>query len=136
LSANGTSIPLTIYTKDYDYAGFSVTSGKVLYELTLLDETEITSYTISPQKLNIRPVVSGNKMEFTVDREEYLIIRINNRIKRVVLAADPVQTDMPSPTDEGVFHVGHEAYGIVPEAAEFGVAERTAAFQQALDDAS
>lgn len=136
LSANGTSIPLTAYTKDYDYAGFSVTSGRVFYELTLLDESEITSHTISPRKLNIRPVVSGNKMVFAVDREEYLIIRINNRVKHIVLAADPEETDMPSPTDEGFFHVGFEPYGIVPEAAESGVAARTAAFQQALDDAS
>ncbi|MBD0381893.1 glycosyl hydrolase family 28 protein [Paenibacillus sedimenti] len=136
LSANGIPIPITAYTKDYDYAGFSVTSGKVLYELTLLDESEITSYTISPQKLNIKPVVSGNKMTFAVEREEYLIIRINNRVKRVVLASDPVETDMPSPTEEGVFHIGFEPYGIVPESAESGVAARTMAFQQALDDAS
>ncbi|MEC0147750.1 glycosyl hydrolase family 28 protein [Paenibacillus alginolyticus] len=136
LKANGISLPLTTYTKDYDYASFSVTAGKVTYELTLLDETEINSYTISPLKLNISATITGNMMRFTVDRDEYLIIRINDRAKRLVLAADPVESDVPEETGEGVFHIALEPFNVVPVAAESEVAARTAAIQRALDDAS
>jgi hypothetical protein len=136
LTANGVSIPFTTYTKDYDYASFSVSAGQVTYELTLLNDAEISTYTISPLKLNISPIITGNKMTFIVDRDEYLIIRVNNREKRVVLAADPGETDVPSATDEGVFHVTRGPYDIVPAAAKTGIQVRTAAIQQALDDAS
>jgi hypothetical protein len=136
LTANGVSIPLTTYTRDYDYASFSMTAGKVTYELTLLEDVEITTCSISPVKLNILPHLEGNKITFTADQDEYLIVSINNRDKRLVIAADPAETDKPAASGEGIFNVGLEPYPVMQRAAQTEIADRTAVIQQALDDAS
>lgn len=136
LSANGISIPLTAYTKDYDYAGLSVSQGEICYELTLLDGEGIHDCSISPKKLNIRPVIEGNKLTFAARKSEYLIIDINNRGKRLVIAADPEESGVPEASGEGIFNVTESPYDIEPLSDGAGVSRKTAALQQALDDAS
>lgn len=136
LSANGIPIPLTAYTEDYDYAGLSVSQGGICYELTLLDGEAIHACSVSPKKLNINPVMAGNKAMFTVPEHAYLIIDINGRGKRLVIAADPEETGVPEASGEGIFNVTHSPYDIKPTVEPNEVNVRTASLQQALDDAS
>src|ERR1043165_5684834 len=82
LKVNGTNVPIVSYTGDYDYAQLSVSSGAATYEVTAPTQGSITSYGISPKKLNIVGATAGNKLTFTLSANQYLILRINS-LKRL-----------------------------------------------------
>lgn len=98
LKANGVDIPVVKGFSDYDYASFSVSDGPVTYELTILNTDKVHEYSISPKKLGITPdSVVGRTITFTTQKDEYLIIMMNNRATRMVIAADPAETDVRMP---------------------------------------
>ena len=81
--------------------------------------------------LGLQGTVDGNKLSFTIPKDEYLIITIPG-LKRLVITADPIETDKPNSTGEGIFNVLSEEYN----------ADRTNtiltqdAIQKAIDDAN
>lgn len=123
---------------DYDYAHFSMSDGPVTYELTILNTDKVHEYSISPKKLGIQAdKIEGRTITFTTQSDEYLIVMMNNRKTRMVIAADPLETDAPASTGEGIFNITSAPYHVVSSgssAAEVSV--RTGAIQQAIDDAS
>ncbi|MGO4344198.1 S-layer homology domain-containing protein [Paenibacillus sp. MCAF9] len=137
LKANGVEIPVVKGFNDYDYASFSMGGGPVTYELTILNTDKVHEYSISPKKLGIQAdSVVGRTITFTTQKDEYLIIMMNNRATRLVIAADPAETDIPNPTGEGIYNVTAAPYLVTTTGEKTGVAARTAALQQAINDAS
>jgi polygalacturonase len=137
LKANGVEIPVVKAYNDYDYANFSVSEGPVTYELTILNTDKVHEYSISPKKLGIQPhKVEGRTITFTTQKDEYLIVNMNNRQTRIVIAADPAETDVPSATGTGIFNITGAPYNVTGTGDKTGVAARTAAIQQAIDHAS
>jgi polygalacturonase len=136
VKANGVEIPVVKAFSDYDYAHFSASEGPITYEVTILNTDKVHEYSISPKKLGITAdSVVGTKLTFTTQKDEYLIVMMNNRATRLVIAADPAETDAPSASGTGIHNVADAPYSVVPNGGKTGVTERTAALQQAIDDA-
>ncbi|MEK3916480.1 fibronectin type III domain-containing protein [Paenibacillus sp. FSL H7-0331] len=137
LKANGVDIPVIKAFDDYDYANFSMSNGPVTYEVTILNTDKVHEYEISPKKLGIQPdSIVGRTLTFTTQKDEYLIVTMNGRKTRLVIAADPAETDIPASTGAGIFNIGQSPYQVSPTGSQTGVEARTAAIQQAIDDAS
>ncbi|MFS0723425.1 family 16 glycoside hydrolase [Paenibacillus sp. 1P07SE] len=141
LRADHEAVPVIQYKPEYDYAQFSF-AGTVTIEITANEP--ITSYSISPLAKNIEGTVDGNKLTFTLSTSTYVIVDINEdpneRVdesdpakirKRLVIAADPLETDIPDRSDPGVYDVTAEPYN----ADNTGATITSAAIQQAIDDA-
>lgn len=127
LKANGSSVPVIHYVTDYDYSEFSF-SGTVSIEVTASEN--IQSYSISPAAKNIQGTVNGNKLTFTLSTSTYVIVIINN-LKKIVIAADPLETDIPASSGPGIYNVTQSPYNT----NRTGSAMATAGIQQAIDDA-
>lgn len=127
LKADNTSIPVISYVPKYDYAEFSF-SGTVNIEVQVGEA--ITSYSISPLAKNITAGINGNKLTFTLSASTYVIVEINN-LKRLVIAADPLETDIPAASGAGIHNVTHSPYN----ADSTGATMATAGIQKAIDDA-
>ncbi|MDQ0920340.1 S-layer homology domain-containing protein [Paenibacillus sp. V4I5] len=137
LKANGVPIPVIKAYNDYDYAHFSMSGGPVTYEVTILNTDKVHEYAISPKKLGIKAdSVVGRTLTITTQKDEYLIITMNNRTTRLVIAADPAETDIPASSGEGIYNITEAPYHLTTTGVQTGVTERTAAIQKAIDDAS
>ncbi|MFS0723107.1 glycoside hydrolase family 28 protein [Paenibacillus sp. 1P07SE] len=127
--------PVTVY--QHTRFGTSVNSHFVHYsqdgpiQITVRAPAPIQSYTISPQSYGIPGTVSGNTLTFTLDGPSYLILQIDN-YEKLLIMADPMETDAPAPTGTGVYNVTHAPYQADPT----GAVLTTTAIQQAIDDAS
>ncbi|WP_246061767.1 family 16 glycoside hydrolase [Paenibacillus oralis] len=128
LKADNETIPVIKYLDDYDYAQFSF-SGTVKIEVTA--NAPITSYSISPQAKNIKGTVTGNKLTFTLSSSTYVIVKINDWKKKMVIAADPLETDIPPSTGAGIYNVTRSPYN----ADNTGARMASDAIQRAIDDA-
>ncbi|MBO3662240.1 glycosyl hydrolase family 28 protein [Microbacterium stercoris] len=130
LTVNGLAVPVQDYA-GYDIAQFAMGSGDAVIRITKLNNTNIGSYSISPLKLGLVGTVSGSSLTFTVDRDEYLIVKIDGR-PELVIAIDPLETDRPPRSGAGVFDVTAAPYN----AAAGSTAYSTDALQTALNDAA
>ncbi|MFB5761236.1 family 16 glycoside hydrolase [Paenibacillus medicaginis] len=128
LKADNKAIPVISYLADYDYAQFSF-SGTVNIEVTASEP--ITSYSISPQAKNIKGTVNGNKLTFSLSSSTYVIVKINDWKKKMVIAADPLETDIPPSSGVGIYNVTASPYN----ADKTGTLMASDAIQQAIDDA-
>lgn len=123
-------IPVVRYT-GYDYANFAVAAGTRTVEVTALGQSSITAYSVSPRKLGITGTVSGNRLTFALQRDEYLIVKVDKK-KELVLAADPPETDRPASQGQGIFNVLTDPY----RADNTGTTLATTALRRAIDDAA
>ncbi|GBG06889.1 hypothetical protein PAT3040_01430 [Paenibacillus agaridevorans] len=141
LKADNEAVPVIHYKPEYDYAQFSF-EGTVIIEVTA--DKPITSYSISPLAKNIQGTVDGNKLTFTLSTSTYLIVDINEdpnekvdesdpaKIrKRLVIAADPLETDIPAASGPGIYNVTAAPYN----ADNTGATMASNGIQQAIDDA-
>lgn len=130
LTVNGTSVPVTKYT-GYDIAQLALGTGTATIAVTKLNNTAIGAYSISPQKLGITGTVSGPTLTFTVQNDEYLIVKLDGR-PNLVIAADPAETNRPATGGTGIFNVQSAPYSAQPNTGAY----TTTAFQTALNDAA
>jgi hypothetical protein len=130
LTVNGTSVPVTKYS-GYDIAQFALGTGTATMAVTKVNNTSIGSYSISPQKLGIAGSVSGPTLTFTVQNDEYLIVKLDGR-PNLVIAADPGEYNRPATGGTGIFNVQSAPYSAQPNTGAY----TTTAFQTALDDAA
>jgi hypothetical protein len=130
LTANGKTIPVVGYNK-YDYAHFSMSAGKVVLEITLSQEMQISTFHISPEKLSIPAVISGNRLKLTLNNDEYLIVKIG-KLKELVIAADQEERDKPASSGKGIFNITRAPYNAKPSTTVLS----TAVLQKAINDAS
>lgn len=131
LKLNNIQVPIANYNGDYDYANLSMSVGTTTVEVTVTGASSITSYSISPKKLNLTGSTSGNKLTFTISKDEYLIVQING-LKRLVIAADPGEVGAPASSGAGIFNVTAAPFN----ADKTGSTLTTAAIQSAIDAAS
>ncbi|MBR2986450.1 MAG: hypothetical protein IKC63_00370 [Clostridia bacterium] len=133
VTADGLDVPVRNFMNgsydDYDYAEFTMKKGPVT--VTVHVPHAITSYEISPRSAGIEAKVNGKSLTFTLEKDEYLILKINN-YKELVLTVDPPETDVPASQGEGIFNVITANY----RADNTGNAISTGSLQKAIDDAS
>ncbi|SDE43261.1 Polygalacturonase [Paenibacillus sp. UNCCL117] len=128
LKADNQAVPVINYLPDYDYAQFSF-AGKVTIEVTANEP--ITSYSISPLAKNIEGTVNGSKLTFSLASSTYVIVTINDARKKIVIAADPLETDIPPSTGAGIYNVTQSPYN----ADKTGNSMASAGIQRAIDAA-
>ncbi|MCX4993585.1 coagulation factor 5/8 type domain-containing protein [Streptomyces sp. NBC_00568] len=130
LKVNGVSVPVNGYA-GYDYAQFSMTSGPATVVVTKRNGAQASKARISPVKQGYKAKLQANTATFTIRRSEYLIIGIDG-LRRLVLSADPAETDRPASSGTGIFNVTKPPYSADPS----GGAASTTAVQKALNAAS
>lgn len=136
VKADKINVPVIAYQGMYDYASFSMkteeeSGNSVTVEIQYKEP--IKKYEISPKKLQMTGEVTGddqNILRLELTKDEYLIIRINGKEKRLVLMADPWETEVPNAEGEGIFNILTE-YG----ADRTGTKLETEKIQKAIDDA-
>ncbi|GGG13135.1 hypothetical protein GCM10010912_66980 [Paenibacillus albidus] len=146
LKVNNETIPVIDYLSEYDYAQFSF-DGTVSIEVTVPGNKPIESYSISPLAKNIKGTVNGskNKLTFTLSASTYVIVDINEdpnenvdetdrtkHRKRLVIAADPLETDIPASSGPGIYNVTVAPYN----ADNTGGTMTSDAIQRAINDAN
>ncbi len=88
--------------EDLDVASFGF-SGKVRIKITSIEK--IYSYIIRPRSRNIKAVMSGNEISFTIDSPQKLYIEINN-LPHLAIFADSPEVNPPAEGDAGVTYFG------------------------------
>ncbi len=129
VTADGVKVPVVDYCDLYDYAQFSMTEGEPV-EITVTYNQAITSCVISPRKLAIPAVINGDNVTFSIQESEYLILQFNGTGRRLVITADPAETDVPASSGQGVFNV------MDYEADATGAYNSTPNFDKAMADAA
>ncbi|KAI5792530.1 pectin lyase fold/virulence factor [Peziza echinospora] len=134
VTANGRPLEVVSLTS-YDYVHFGAACGAGgVVEVKIASVTEdITSYRISPAKMEIRGSMADDirLLSFTIAKPGYFIVKIN-LLRELLILCDPAEEDVPPPLGEGVFNVLEGRYS----ADQTGKRYSTEAFQRALDDAN
>ncbi len=114
---------------DYSFAQFSY-SGTATFTITAKDN--IDSYDISPHSYGVKATKSGKNLTFSLSqaKSRYLVIKVNN-LENLVIAADPLETNIPVPNGGSVKNVLDYA-GIDTT----GKTLMTSKLQKAIDDAA
>jgi len=131
LKVDGVSVPVTSVGGDYEYANFDYDASKGEIEIEITYKEIITSAAASPQHI-IQECKVSSKTAKTVIKENYIYNFCING-KNLVVGANPMETDVPSSSGEGIFNITHAPYSV---SADMTDKQRTDAFQKALDDAS
>ncbi len=130
LKVNGRSVDVVHFT-DYHYAYFSF-DGPASLAVTVNEV--IKTHDISPHSLRIYGRAVGRTLSCTIRpgvlTPNYLVIQINSLEKLVVLA-DPLETDLPPAVGKGIYNVAAPPYN----ADRTGATDVTSVLQQAIDDA-
>ena len=130
VKVDGVNVPAITYGNEMDYAEFTMKKGPVTVEVTF--NQNISNYTISPLKLGLSGTVNGRTLTFTMERDEYLIIRINSNGRRLILTADPPESETYASSGEGIFNVTEAKYLADPSGKNYS----SDSLQRAIDDAS
>lgn len=116
----------------YAYAHFSFGGGSASLTITSKQKNLITSFATSPSRLGFdkTAIISGNTLSFTMSKPDYVIVRLSD-VGEVIIAADPLETNIPPSSGANVFNVVTQ-FG----ADTSGGSLSTAAFQNALQVAN
>ncbi len=128
LQVNGVSVPVNGYS-GYDYAEFMMGSGDAEIAITKSNGTNVGATYITPMKMGYTPAHSGSTSRFTIHGPQYLIVKLDTG-RRLVISAEPSETDAPAASGTGIFNITH--LGAIPNDS----GHDTAAIQQAIDSAS
>jgi hypothetical protein len=79
-------------------------SGKINIEV--ISANRIDNVVIRPKSYGIVPVISGNKIQFKLDRPCQVVVEVNGWHKALHLFANPLEENAPSPDDPGVHYFG------------------------------
>lgn len=131
LVVNGVEVPVVDYNTKYDYAQLAVSKGKAEFTISLKNGDQVSAWHISPKKLSIKGLQAGNKLSFTLHKDEYLIVKIN-QLRELVVAADAEELNKPDPSGEGIFNITGKPYAAVSSSTLLA----TSAIQKAIDDAA
>jgi polygalacturonase len=131
VTANGEAIPVTRFSDQYDYAAFATALGPCEVKVSRLDGRPMESYSISPLNQEVVGHVSQNELSFAVSKPAYLIVAVD-KLRKLVLAIDPPETEVPASSGRGIYNVTAAEYGADPT----GQGSSTGAIQNAIDDAA
>ena len=132
VTVDGVSVPVTSLAGQYEYAAFDYDPEKGSIEVIVECKSTVRELTVSPQHKN--PVYSkkGKTITLTLSENEHYVLCMDG--KYLILSADPMQTDVPAKSGEGIFNVTAAPYSVDP--SKMTDKEVTEAIQKALDDAS
>ncbi|HEX3643362.1 MAG TPA: hypothetical protein VHV10_18915, partial [Ktedonobacteraceae bacterium] len=85
LSVNGVVVPVNGYT-GYDYAQFSMGSGRAQIVVTKLNGTNVGRALISPIEQDIQATLNRNMATFTIPRPQDLIVKLDGQRQMVIAA--------------------------------------------------
>lgn len=88
----------------YSFASFDF-SGSVRVEVTA-PRKPLDHLVVQPLSQGVKPTVRGNKLAFTLTRSCRLSIEPDGKQGPLLLFANPMETDRPSPADPGVKYYG------------------------------
>ena len=131
LAAGGTAVPVIAFSKQYDYAVCTLSGEGCELQINRLDGKPIRSQSISPEKLGIAGSVEGSHLHFRISTPAYLIVSIDD-LRKLVIAIDPAETDVPDPSARDTFNVTDNRY----HADSSGNSSSTVAIRQAINDAA
>lgn len=80
----------------------------------------ISTYRIRPDSKDIKGVITGNTLNFEIDKPQMLVVEINDA-PLLLLSLLPVEDDLPKPDDSNVMYFGagiHEPGLITPESGQ------------------
>lgn len=132
VTADGVNVPVTSIADQYEYAAFDYDPEKGSIEVTVECQSTVRDLTVSPQHKNPVYEKDGKTIKLTISENEHYILCIGG--KYLVLSADPMQTDVPAASGEGIFNITAAPYSVDP--SKMTDKEVTEAIQKALDDAS
>jgi hypothetical protein len=130
LLADGQPVPVISFSKGYDYAAFECPESGCQLRVTDLNHLPITRYSITPEKLAIPATISGSDLLLAVRQPEYLIVSTGGS-RKLVIAIDPPQPDVPPAHGPGIYNVTDDPYRADPT----GQSTSTAAIRRAVTDA-
>ncbi|KAF8894797.1 pectin lyase fold/virulence factor [Infundibulicybe gibba] len=130
LTVNGQAVPVTAFD-GYAYTHFAFGDGSAALNITSKGQSSISAFITSPNKYGYDDagILSGNTLAFTMKTPQYIIVRLAD-VGELVIAADPLETDIPSSSGSGIFNVASQ-YG----ADSSGGTVTTKAFTAAIKDA-
>jgi polygalacturonase len=132
LTANGQNVDIIRSEDSYDYAHFSMGTGTCNFVVTVKNISSISNLSIAPSKLNIAYTVTGNVVTFSIPNDEYVILWIKEKSRKLVIAADPLETAIPASSGVGIYNVTASPFN----ADATGATLTTTAMQNAVDQAS
>ncbi|CRG91875.1 hypothetical protein PISL3812_08929 [Talaromyces islandicus] len=104
LKVNGT-YTYTVSYAGYDYVQVSMDEGyETEFRIALTSGDDITSYSITPEKLPISAKTDGNELVFSLNKAHYMIVKINDE-KEFVVLLDPSEVDVPPSSGSGIYNV-------------------------------
>ncbi len=131
LTADGVHVPVTSVADQYEYASFDYDPIKGSIVLQISCSESVRTLTVSPQHESVEQSKSGSQITLTVTKPMQYALCINGRY--LLISVDPMQTDVPDSSGEGIFNITHSPYSVTAEMTD---RQTTEAFQQALEDAS
>ncbi len=132
VTADGANVPISVMANNqYEFASFDYDPEKGPLTVTVECSAAIRSLVISPRHMEIDHQINGNTLTFTVTENYNYDLTING--KHLCISADPMQTDVPAESGEGIFNITQAPYSVNSQMTDRQVTE---AIQQALDDAS
>ena len=132
LTVDGVSVPVTSIADQYEYASFDYDPEKGSVEVKIECKSTVRELTVSPQHKNPVYEKSGKVITMTVSENQQYALCIGG--KYLIISADPMQTDVPAASGEGIFNVTAAPYSVDP--SQMTDKEVTEVIQKALNDAS
>ncbi len=131
LKVDGVEVPVTTLDGDFEYAAFDYDPTKGALEIVVEAKTNVTKGSVSPDKLKVEAVLSGKTLKATIKECYTYTFYVNG--KQLNIAANPMQTNVPEKSGEGIFNITEAPYSVNSSMTDKEVTE---AIQKALDDAS
>lgn len=133
LTVDGAPVPIAVMANDqYEFASFDYDPEKGPITVVVECDSAVRNLTVSPQHMDVQYTNSGKTITLTITENYNYDLTING--KHLCISADPMQTDVPSKSGEGVFNITAAPYSVDP--SKMTDKEVTEAIQKALDDAS
>jgi len=127
VTVDNKDVPVIKNQDQYDYCSFAF-DEPITVTVTVKDN--IKHWSVSPLAKGYTAEASGNTLTFTMNKPEYLIVKIDS-LREIVLCADALEKDAPASSGEGIYNITAAPYNCVPDSD----AVVTKAVQAAIDDA-
>ncbi|MGM9647795.1 MAG: hypothetical protein ACI3YH_06675 [Eubacteriales bacterium] len=133
LTVDGVEVPISVMANDqYEFASFDYDPEKGPVTVVVECNVSVRSLTVSPQHMNVECSKNNKKITLTITENYNYDLIING--KHLCVSADPMQTDVPARSGEGIFNITAAPYSVDP--TKMSDKQVTEAIQKALDDAS
>ena len=102
-----TNRPVFVYRyEEGSYCYFSFGGGTVIVSVTVPTNVVVSSVDIRPKSANLKPVLAGQTIQFSLALPLNLSIEVNGRSNPLFLFANPLEVNPPAPGTPGVVYFG------------------------------